>query len=372
MKKILLALLAVVQIGLATSSAGIVFKEGNFYYEIISEEDKTCEVSESPYFEEWSNPDFYPEDIVIPETVNGYRVIGIGHSAFGSYYFKIKTVNLPNSIVYIESCAFRNCPELVKINLNDNITRIGSDAFIWCRSLSEIHIPQNITIIENYCFYNCEKLSQITFPKNLTKIGDYAFGTCSGITDLQLPNSVTVIGHGAFEGCGNMKTISGLYNIASIGSHAFRYTALETCILGKNLKSVDGGMFGDCKNLKSVYILNPEPPESDFDPHGDILLPDGSPAKSPAGEGSGPNYEINNLAGIYNATLYVPEGSIDAYKEANYWKYFKEIKEFDPSGVNAINREKTTSPVIYDINGYRQSFPTRGIKIINGRKTMVR
>lgn len=347
MKKILLALLAVVQIGLTTSSAGPVFKAGDFYYEIISEEDKTCEVTYPPTWKEQDNPDFYPEDIVIPETVNGYRVIGIGAQAFEHY--NIKTVNLPVTIGYIRVGAFKDCSELVKINL-----------------------PDNITTIESWSFAYCTNLSQITFPKGLKNIEYYAFYACYGITDLQLPNSVTVIGHGAFESCGNMKTVSGLYNIVYITSHAFRYTALETCILGKNLEDVASGMFGGCKNLKSVYILNPEPPKSDFDPYEYIPEPDCSPAQSPAGEGVDPNYAINNLAGIDNATLYVPEGSIDAYKEANYWKYFKEIKEFDSSGVNAINREKTKSPVIYDINGYRQSFPTRGIKIINGRKTMVR
>ena len=36
------------------------------------------------------------------------------------------------------------------------------------------------------------------------------------------------------------------------------------------------------------------------------------------------------------ATLYVPYGSLDAYRSANEWSRFVNIKEFDPTGIAGV------------------------------------
>ena len=37
--------------------------------------------------------------------------------------------------------------------------------------------------------------------------------------------------------------------------------------------------------------------------------------------------------------LYVPQGSLDAYKAASGWKEFKNIVEFDPTGIEDVTEE---------------------------------
>ena len=55
----------------------------------------------------------------------------------------------------------------------------------------------------------------------------------------------------------------------------------------------------------------------------------------------------NVFTNCANATLYVPLGSVDAYANAEYWKDFKEIKEFvkDESAAYAIEKEEKTLTV---------------------------
>ena len=79
-----------------------------------------------------------------------------------------------------------------------------------------------------------------------------------------------------------------------------------------------------------------------------------------------------------NATLYVPQGCKDAYKAADYWKEFKEIKEGLPTGVKAVENSQTTENLEtsnwYTLDGRRLSgkSTSRGIYIVNGRKIVVK
>ena len=73
------------------------------------------------------------------------------------------------------------------------------------------------------------------------------------------------------------------------------------------------------------------------------------------------------------ATLHVPATSIEAYKEAEPWKNFKNIVEYvDPSGIQDIKLDKDTNIPVYDINGIRLKVPAKGINIIGGKKIVVK
>ena len=74
----------------------------------------------------------------------------------------------------------------------------------------------------------------------------------------------------------------------------------------------------------------------------------------------------------YNATLYVPKGTKEAYEAANVWVFFKEIVEFDAEteGIDAVVGDKEGIRSIYTLGGQRLNKPQRGLNIIrsaNGR-----
>lgn len=70
-------------------------------------------------------------------------------------------------------------------------------------------------------------------------------------------------------------------------------------------------------------------------------------------------------------TLYVPEGSVEAYRTATYWKNFKNMKEkyYSSTGINKVNTNSGSQEEVhkisrYSINGQRLNAPIRGINIV--------
>ena len=85
-----------------------------------------------------------------------------------------------------------------------------------------------------------------------------------------------------------------------------------------------------------------------------------------------------------NATLWVPAGTIDKYKNTSCWNYFKNIKEGEPTGISTVMTTSEKPFDVYDINGRKvrsqvTSFEglSKGINIVkmsdgSTRKVMVK
>ena len=115
MKKGLLLLFA----ALATLAASAHdFEVDGIYYNIISEEELTVEVTFKEYYY-YEYPDRYSGTIDIPATIS-------------PYYWK--TYNVTS----IGDYAFYNCNNLTNITIPESVTNIGIDAFYNCNSLTSI------------------------------------------------------------------------------------------------------------------------------------------------------------------------------------------------------------------------------------------
>lgn len=82
---------------------------------------------------------------------------------------------IPDSVVNIRSCAFRNCEFLENIILPNSLTRIGEEAFEYCNRLREVVLSSSLTRIPEGLFYNCSKLKEIVLPDSIKHIGKNAF-----------------------------------------------------------------------------------------------------------------------------------------------------------------------------------------------------
>ena len=123
-------------------------------------------------------------------------------------------------------------------------------------------------------------LQTIKLPQGITDIRDYAFNHCSSLTSIDFPVALNTIGNYAFFGCSPLKSIEIPSGVTGIGA----------------------GAFGDCSSLSTATFLGETPPVH----IGHVF------------------YQCTALSDIY-----VPAGSVDAYKET-WFEYADKIKAIEP------------------------------------------
>ena len=124
-------------------------------------------------------------DFVIPTTVNGYSVTGIGN--FALYECSdLTSVIIPETVTSIGDFAFGVCSSLKSVSFAEGsrLMCIGDDAFYQCTSLTSITIPSNVTSIGNFAFCQCTSLTSVTIPSCMAFIEIAAFYKCDNMTDV--------------------------------------------------------------------------------------------------------------------------------------------------------------------------------------------
>lgn len=158
--------------------------------------------------------------VVIPGTINGKKVTGIGESAFFGHS-ELTSVEIPSGVTSIGESVFENCAKLESVNIPASVTEIGNSAFAYCKSITSIEIPLGVTSIGNNVFDHCVNLTSVSIPASVTKIGYEAFINCSSLTSIEIPSSVVSIGERAFISCSKLKGIKILSSVTSVGNNAF-------------------------------------------------------------------------------------------------------------------------------------------------------
>ena len=353
-------------------------------------------------YDSYSNE--YQGNVAIPEEVTFMnrtrKVTSIGYMAFegcsglttvtipnsvtsiGDYAFfdssRLTSITIPNSVTSIGDCAFYDCSGLTSITIPNSVTSIGSWVFYGCSGLTSVTIPNSVTSIGYEAFYGCSGLTSVSIPNSVTSIGDEAFQYCSGLTSVTIPNSVTSIGSWAFYGCSGLTSIvveNGNSNYDSRSNcNAIIETATNTLIFGckntiipNSVTSFGNDAFYGCLGLTSITIPNSVTRIGDGVFDGVDLTTVVSLIENPFVIGRA--FSVNTF---YNATLYVPVGTIDKYKATRGWKDFTYIVEGTPTGIKVIENTQNKNATVYDLNGVRLSEPKKGINIINGQKVIVK
>ncbi len=217
---------------------------------------------------------------------------------------------IPEGVTSIGYGAFSGCSSLTSITIPDGVTSIGSDAFYNCSSLASITIPDSVTSIGEGAFALCSSLTSFTIPDGVTSIGVDAFAGCTSLTSITIPDSVTEIGSDAFYNCSSLASITIPDSVTSIGVDAFAAcTSLTSITIPDSVTSIGDSAFEICTSLTSVYCKATTPPTA---------IPDSSSRWD---------------AFDYNASgrkIYVPEESVEAYKNAEYWSdYADDIEGYE-------------------------------------------
>ena len=238
---------------------------------------------------------YSPTSVTIPDSVTS-----IGDGAF-SNCDSLTSVTIPDSVTTIGDHAFRNCSSLTSLTIGDGVTTIGDWAFYYCRSLTSVTIPDSVTSIGDHAFEGCSSLTNITIPDSVTTIGGSAFFDCSSLTSVTIPNGITTIGDYAFTYCSSLTSVTIPDNVTTIGYMAFGdCSSLTSVTIPDSVTTIGMYAFSGCSSLTSVYCKATTPPAG--------------------------GYEMfdNNASG---RKIYVPTESVEAYKSANYWRYYADAIE---------------------------------------------
>ena len=362
------------------------------------------------------------------------KVYGIGRmydSWLGSIYSEfaihnVEELTIEEGVTHIGADAFTGWEKLSTINIPNSLTSIGQYAFFGTPWFD--NQPDGVVNLGKFV-YGLKGMegADVVLLEGTVAHSASAFMECN-IASLSIPSSMTSICPATFEyddspyyyaAFGSIGTIAvdagnPLYdsrddcnaiietatNTVVVGSQnmvipesvttigPFVFGTQTSAVIPANVTVVDN--FAFCSTLALLNTYDMEYTEGGYIVH---ALP--TPIRSIKMEGSVPpalsitnptlEYDyrekyLRTLGGADKAacTLYVPLGSKEAYQNADGWKDFQNIVEYDPEegGTTAIETvlESSTAPrQIYDLQGRRlNDASTRSIIIENGKKRIQR
>ncbi|MCM1517674.1 MAG: leucine-rich repeat domain-containing protein [Pseudoflavonifractor sp.] len=264
-----------------------------------------------------------------PSLVIPASVTAIGKSAFAGS--KCTTLSIPASLTALPDYAFFNCVNLTHATIPSSVRAIGTFAFGNCFAMATVTIPPTIATITEYAFHQ-SGLTTLTIPQGVTTIGQNAFYGCSKLTSVTFPSSLKAIGNLAFDKCPALATINFAEGLETIGEYCFTTDAKIQLNLPASLKSIGIHGFAGCHNVTAVNSAATTPPVC------------GNAA-----------FYVNSYS---NTPLTVPDGSVDAYREATEWKKFTHIN--DHSAISSIEVNEPFSLIYYDFDGIPVDTPVKG------------
>ena len=311
------------------------------YIRLLRTEDESCSFDPIDMYEIFSEMEI--DGVLQSELVDIYQFDTLGEhtvkytlnegitdfeTAFGENY-NLVSIIIPEGINSIGEHAFTRCNELTSVSIPNSVTSIGDDAFNDCTGLTSITIPNSVTSIGDWAFQNCIGLTSMTIHNSVSSIGYGVFSSCRGLTSIEvetgninydsrnncnaiietntniliagckntiIPNSVTNIESSAFQGCSSLTSVDIPNSVTSIGDYAFQYcSSLTSVTIGNSITRIGTEAFNTCKQLISVIVETINPP---------ILY----------------SYAFNDNA--QNRKIYVPAGSVNAYKTASGWSNY--------------------------------------------------
>lgn len=157
---------------------------------------------------------------------------------------------------------------------------IGVSVFSNNHTIKEVNLCDTIATIGSCAFQYTSSLETINLD-NVTSVGAHSFNHCSGLTDVYLPK-VKTIARNAFEDCASLTSVT----------------------IGADCEYIVARAFYNCTSLQSITFLKTTPPS--LRPYEDAST----------------SLQKQWFTNTNNCPIYVPAGSVGAYKAAQYWSEY--------------------------------------------------
>lgn len=200
------------------------------------------------------NPNISGE-LKIPNTIErieDYAFAGFFNSSSGCRF--AGSLDIPDSVGYVNQFAFRGIPFDGGLTLGENIRFIGNGAFEGCSKFTgDLKIRDKTTSLGPKVFRYCSGFNgSLDLGYGLEKIYDFAFEECTGFTgSLNIPNTTEYIGNASFRRCYGFGELNLGSGVELLGNSCFSqctglFGPLE---LPDSLTGLGTNCFFGCENL---------------------------------------------------------------------------------------------------------------------------
>ncbi len=107
-------------------------------------------------------------NVVVPETIGGKKVVGLGAGAFEMT--AVKRVVVPTTVKEIEEDAFYKCTELETLVLFDTIQKFSDKAYERCDKFTNVRLNTTKTLIAEWFSGSAGKIDRLLWAKDKKKI----------------------------------------------------------------------------------------------------------------------------------------------------------------------------------------------------------
>ncbi len=176
--------------------------------------------------------------VVIPESIGGKAVVGIGKNAFADK--NMRAIYIPDGVEAVDMGALDGCDAMLTLRIPKlyggflgyifGADEYAENAMATPKSLDTVILGDRAGDIAENAFSGCKNLSAVSLSDSTKKIGKFAFYECSDLVYIDL-GGVESIGTYAFASCQNL------------------YAA--DCA---DVKSIELGAFEDCRSMNSITL----------------------------------------------------------------------------------------------------------------------
>ena len=206
------------------------------------------------------------KSITLPE-----RLVYIGKYAF--YQTQIASLNIPknvrnseanpiaiNSYALADSSSKKSLLKTVTFENNDegntSVLSLAGSVFQYHKNLTSVTLPDCLVEVGTYFFYN-STITKVNLPKSLKKLGNSAFYGCTKLTEVTFEEGTELesLSSSAFSGCTSLKTVTYPKTKAIAGSMYSTTTAITKVILPANFTEPIANMFNGATKITAIEVV---------------------------------------------------------------------------------------------------------------------